>query len=274
MEFPTDSRKTPSLPSVHRALAVLDHIAASYHGLTLGQLTRTLGFPRSTTHCLLLTLERLGYVQRSTPRGPYLCGPKLLELSSKTLAGSSLREAAMPVLSGLMQRTRLVTHMAMLDRSQVRIIAQVAPVEARVMTSLGQRLDLHCTALGKAIVAYLPEERVAEMLGGMTLLPHNENTIVSHRRLWAELASTRQRGWAIDDEEDAIGYRCLGAPVFDAARVPVAAISVFGSTVEISSESAPALAAELVGAADRISRAIRQEPYLGGAMFREAAASQ
>jgi DNA-binding IclR family transcriptional regulator len=272
MEVSVDPRKTPSLPSVHRALEVLDQIATSYHGLTLGQLTRTLGFPRSTTHCLLLTLERLGYVQRSTPRSPYLCGPKLLELSSKTLAGSSLREAGLPVLRALMQRTRLVTHMAMLDRSQVRIIAQLAPVEARLMTSLGQRLDLHCTALGKAIAAWLPEERLAEMIGGVTLLPHNENTIVSHRKLLAELAATRQRGWAIDDEEDAIGYRCLGAPVFDGARVPVAAISVFGSTAEISSESAPALAAELVAAADRISRAVRQEPYLG-AMFPESAAS-
>jgi DNA-binding IclR family transcriptional regulator len=274
MKVSADTRKTPSLPSVHRALEVLNHIAASYHGLTLGQLTRALGFPRSTTHCLLLTLERLGFVERSTPRGPYVCGPNLLELASKTLAGSSLREAGMPVLRSLMQRTRLVTHMAMLDRLQVRIIAQLAPVEARLMTSVGQRLDLHCTALGKAIAAYLPEARVAEMIGGLTLLPHNENTIVSHRRLCAELAATRQRGWAIDDEEDAIGYRCLGAPVFGAEHVPVAAISVFGSTVEISSESAPALAAELTAAADRISRAIRHDPYLGGTMFQEAMVSQ
>jgi DNA-binding IclR family transcriptional regulator len=267
MEVQVDPRKTPSLPSVYRSLEVLNHIATSYHGLTLGQLTRALGFPRSTTHCLLLTLERLGYVRRSSPRGPYLCGPKLLELSSKALAGSSLREAGLPVLRSLMQRTRLVTHMAMLDRLQVRIIAQLAPVEARLMTSVGQRLDLHCTALGKAIAAYLPEERVAEMIGGLTLLPHNENTIVSHRRLSAELAATRQRGYAIDDEEDAIGYRCLGAPVFDSSHMPVAAISVFGSSTEISSETAPALAGE------RISKAIH-DPYLGGSMFQEAVASK
>jgi DNA-binding IclR family transcriptional regulator len=180
----------------------------------------------------------------------------------------------MPVLRALMQRTRLVTHMAMLDRLQVRIIAQLAPVEARLMTTVGQRLDLHCTALGKAIAAYLPESQVAEMIGGLTLLPHNENTIVSHRRLRAELARTRQRGYALDDEEDAIGYRCLGAPVFGAAQVPLASISLFGSTTEISAESAPALAADLMAAADRISNVIRRDPYLGASLCREAVASQ
>lgn len=269
-----DTLKTPSLPSVHRALTMLDLIAASYHGLTLAQLTRSLGFPRSTTHCLLLTLERLGYIQRPAPRGPYLCGPKLIELSSKALAGSSLREIGMPVLRSLMQRTRLAAHLAMLDQHQVRIIGQIAPLEARMITSVGQHLDLHCTALGKAIAAFLPESQAAAIVSGRTLLPHNENTIVSHRRFWAELAATRQRGYAIDDEEDAIGYRCLGAPVLDAANMPVAAVSVMGSTAEITAENIPSLAAELVRAAERITASIRRDPYLtGSAMIAESIGS-
>jgi DNA-binding IclR family transcriptional regulator len=271
MTSTVDSRKTPSLPSVQRALDVLDHISSSYHGLTLAQLTRSLGFPRSTMHCLLLTLERLGYIQRSSPRGPYLCGPRLLELSSKTLAGSSLREIGMPVLRSLMQRTKLVTHMAMLDRHQVKIIAQIAPLDALLTTSIGQHLDMHCTALGKAIAAFLPESKIAAMFHGRTLLPHNENTIVSQRRLLAEFAAVRQRGYAVDDEEDAIGYRCMGAPVLDASNLPLAAISVMGSTAEISTEGMGALASDLKRAAGLISASIQRDHYLGSTQELEEA---
>lgn len=246
-------RKTPSLPSVPRALEVLGHVATSQNGLTLTQLTRVLGFPRSTMYCLLLTLERSGYIQRTSGRGQYLCGPKLLELSGKTLAGSSLRGLAMPMLRSLMQRTKLVTHMAVLDGDQVRIIAQLAPAEERLMTSLGQHMDLHCTALGKAIAAYLPESQVAAIMGRRVLAPHNERTITSHRRLWEELATARQRGFAVDDEEDTVGYRCIGAPVFDAAHTPLAAISLLGTTTQVTWESASSLANELTHAADRIS---------------------
>lgn len=248
--------KTPSLPSVPRALDVLDHVAASHHGLTLTQLTRILGFPRSTLYCLLLTLERSGYVQRPSGRGPYLCGPRLLELSGKTLAGSSLRGIATPGLRSLMQRTKLATHMATLDGDQVRIIAQLAPVEERLITSVGQCLDLHCTALGKAIAAYLPETRVGAIISRRTLVAHNERTISTHRRLLEELATTRQRGFALDDEEDAIGYRCMGAAVLDESQLPLAAVSVAGTTSQITPDRYKALAGELRHAAELISASI------------------
>jgi len=84
----SDRRKTPSLPSVPRALEVLERIASSRNGLNLTQLTRTLGFPRSTLHCLLLTLERAGYLQRTADQGRYQCGARLIELSGKALSAS------------------------------------------------------------------------------------------------------------------------------------------------------------------------------------------
>lgn len=257
--------KTPSLPSVPRALEVLFRIAASQNGLNPTQLTRSMGIPRSTMHCLLLTLERSGYIQRASPRGPYLCGSRLVELSGKTLAGSGLRGIAMPMLRSLMQRTHLTTHMAILDQSQVRIIAQIAPVEAPLTTSVGQRLEFHCTALGKAIGAYLPEPQMTAMINQRSLLPHNERTIVSPRRLSEELAATRQRGYAIDDEEDAIGYRCLGAVVLDASHMPLAAISLLGSTTEISEENSAFLAGELAHAAECISACFQGQRCLSAA---------
>jgi len=118
---------------------------------------------------------------------------------------------------------------------------------------LGQRLELHCTALGKAIAANLPKAQLSAILTGRALLPHNEKTVTSHRRFLAELDATRERGYAIDDEEDAIGYRCLGAAILDSCRTPIAAISLFGTILEISAENAAALAAQLRRTAERIA---------------------
>jgi DNA-binding IclR family transcriptional regulator len=252
-----DALKTPSLPSVGRALEILEHIAGSRNGLTLTQLTRLLGFPRSTVHCLLLTLERSGYIERATPRGPYLCGPRLVELSGKALGGGCLREAGLPVLRGVSDRTRLISHIAMLERDQVTIIAQLAPPGARLTTTVGQRLELHCTALGKAILAWLPEARLRDLLRARSLAAHNDKTIVSLRRFEEELAATRRRGYAVDDEEDTIGWRCLAAPVLDAAGVPIAAISVMGSTLQVTEHNAERIGGELVRSAARLSRNLR-----------------
>ena len=259
MPAATDNLKTPSLPSVPRALEVLERIAASQNGLSLTQLTRTLGHPRSTLHCLLLTLERAGYVRRASARGRYQCGSKLLELSGKVLAGSSLREIATPVLRSLLQKTRLTVHMAVLERNQVTIIAQLAPAGIRLTTMLGQRLEVHSTALGKAIAAHLDDAKVAELLSARTLPAHNERTIVSPRRFSSELADTRRRGYAIDDEEDTIGIRCLAAPVLSGPRNPPIAISLMGTTAEIADTNAASLAFELMDAASAIADLLRSD---------------
>jgi DNA-binding IclR family transcriptional regulator len=253
-----DNLKTPSLPSVPRALKVLEQIAGSQNGLNLTQLTRTLGYPRSTLHCLLVTLERVGYVRRASARGRYQCGSKLLELSGKVLACSSLREIAMPVLRALLRKTRLTVHMAVLERNQVTIIAQLAPAGNPLTTTLGQRLEVHSTALGKAIAAHLNEARLTEIMSARALPAHNERTIVSPRRFRDELAATRQRGYAIDDEEDTIGIRCLAAPVLSDDKNPPISISLMGTTLQISESNASALAAELIHAANTIADLLRE----------------
>lgn len=252
-----DDHKTPSLPSVPRALEVLDSIAGSQSGLTLTQITRKLGYPRSTVHALLLTLERTGHVQRSGTRGPFQAGPQLLQLGSKALAGTSLRERALPVLRHLLEKTRLAVHLALLDRDQMAIIAQLAPAPSKLMTFVGQRLGWHSTALGKAVAAHLPETRLNAMIEAHALAPHNERTIVSKRRLADELAATRHRGYAIDDEEDVLGVRCLGAAVFGNDEAPVAAVSLMGTTEQITADNVDGLAAELMQSAGRISELLR-----------------
>ena len=247
--------KTPSVPALERALSVLELLARTQNGLTLPELTRRLSLPKSSVHCLLLTLERRGYLLRQAPNGRYLFGSRLFSLGNQVLNGLALRETAAPHLRDLMERTHLTVHLAVLEGGEAVLIAKAEPPGAsRLATWPGKRMDLHSTGVGKALLAYLPEAELARLLGERGLPRRNENSITSTRKLREELATVRRLGYALDDEEDEIGLRCIGAPVFDPAGGVAAAISVSGSIIEVREENRAALAAQVVATAAVISR--------------------
>ncbi len=254
-----DHWKTRSLPSAARALEVLERIASARSGLKFTHITRQLPYPRSSLHALLLTLERCGFVQRTSARGTFMPGPRLMRLSSQALTATSLTERAARPMRVLMQRSGMAVQLGVLDGDQVTIAAQAAPATTKTVTFQGQRMAWHCTALGKALAAYLPESLVEEMLRSHALFPHNENTIISPRKISTELAATRHRGYALDNEENMIGYRCLGAPIFDVRGYPCAALSVMGTVEQISDERIRPLAEDLCRAADRVSEMLGAE---------------
>lgn len=251
--------KTPSVPALEHAIDALELLASSRAGLTLSEVARRLGIPKSSAHCLLLTLERRGYLHRNE-RSRFLFGLKLFGLANMALSGLELREKAAPFLRSLMVRTRLTVHMAILERNEAVLIEKVEPVGiCRLATWLGKRMDVHCTALGKALIAWLPEEEIDAILRDHGLPRHNENTICSGRRLKDDLARTRQRGYAVDDEEDELGARCIGAAVLDGGSHAVGAVSISGTVEEISNENVTFLAERLAEAVALISAALGKE---------------
>ena len=249
--------KTASPPSVDRAFTILEEVAQSHRGLRLREIANKLGAPRSSTHSLLVALERRGYLQRNESSGRYRFGPKVFTLANAGLKGMALREISYPILAGLMRQTGLTIHMAIMDREHAVLIEQIVPPpELAPMTWPGERLELHCTALGKALAAFGPEEQWDRFVSKRALPRHNENTICSRKKLLDELAITRKRGYAFDDEEVDLGVRCLGVPVFGAANEAVAAISVCGTCVEVHSGNAEELVKLLNAAATQIHRAL------------------
>ncbi|MGH9160897.1 MAG: IclR family transcriptional regulator [Vicinamibacteraceae bacterium] len=253
--------KTPSVPALERGLAILELVASSKSGLTFSQLARSLDFPKSSVHCLLLTFERHGYLQRDQATGRYMSGQKLVSIANMSIDGIVLRDKAVPLLRALVAKTGLTVHMGILDRGEVALIAKVdLPGVQRIATWVGKRMDVHCTSLGKCLIAYLPEAEVDDMIRSRGLLRHNENTIVSPARLKDELLRTRRLGYALDDEEEEIGGRCIGAPVFNWDGSVIAAVSVTGSTRQIDAETCDRLADQVKQAAIAISR---QLGYLG-----------
>jgi DNA-binding IclR family transcriptional regulator len=147
--------------------------------------------------------------------------------------------------------------MAIMDRDHAVIVEQIVPPpEAPPLTWPGERLELHCTALGKALAAFEPEDQWNRFLRRRALPRHNENTICSRKKLLEELATTRRRGYAFDDEEVDLGVRCLGAPVFGAAQEAVAAISISGPSSEVRPDNMAELVKLLIAAAAQIHRAL------------------
>jgi DNA-binding IclR family transcriptional regulator len=255
-----DALNTRSVPSLERALLLLEVLAKSANGLTLSQLARQLALPKSSLHCLLLTFERAGYLYREDQTGRFRFGLKLHGLANLAITGIPLRKIATPCLHALAQKTRMTTHMAILEQDEAVLVEKVEPLGMpRLATWVGKRMDLHCTALGKALIAELPDEDLDRLLQRQTLLRHNENTIVSPRKLKENLAHVRRLGYSLDDEEEEIGSRCIGAAVRGGDGRVQAAISIAGTVTQVDGERLAALAQDVRRTAEQIGHRLAAE---------------
>jgi IclR family KDG regulon transcriptional repressor len=235
------------VPAAQRALAVLELLMASRKGLAVSEIARSLGLARSTTFYIVNTIEECGYIYRTSTRGRYTFTAKLLELASRSLECLGVREPAAPFLRTLMQKTGLTVHLGVIAQDEVVLIDKVAPATSqRLATWVGKRMPIHCTGLGKALMAHLPEKQVEYHIQ-RGLIRYNDNTIVSAGKLKDELLRIQSQGYAIDDEEETVGLRCIGVPVFDKNNQAVAAISIAGTSEELSDEKL-----------DRLVRAVKQ----------------
>ena len=223
--------KSVSVPAIHRAIRVFDLLAHSRRGLTVSEISRSLGLPKSSTHRILTTLEQEHCVQKNAQTGRYYFGTKLFHLNKAALKGLALREAAKPFLISLMQRTGMTVHMAVLESRQAVIVERISPTQQTIVgTWVGRAMDVHSTAVGKALIAFLSPEEFAREIGPAMLVRHNGNTIIKMSQLKRELENIRQLGYSVDNEEDELGGRCVGAPIFDRDGRVAAAISVNSPT--------------------------------------------
>ena len=144
--------------------------------------------------------------------------------------------------------------MAVLEHDEAVLIEKVQPSGAlKVATWVGKHVDLHCTALGKVLLAYRSEPEIDDLIKKHGLLRHNENTIGSARKLKENLALVRKLGYALDDEEEELGIRCLGAPIFDSQSRVVAAVSLSGTTSQMEPEQLGILTEQVRNTARAIS---------------------
>jgi DNA-binding IclR family transcriptional regulator len=248
--------KTRTVPALFNALKIIELLADSKHGLSLADLTQTCGLSKSTVHYLLVTLERCGYVRKDSRGGRYMAGTKLLAVANAALQNLALRQRTAPFLFSLRMKTGLGVHLAIYEHQEAMVIAKLDSSERRLASWVGKRMDLHCTGIGKAILAYLPQDEREDVIKRYGLARKNDNTLCNRKKLQADLDQVVRMQYALDDEEDELGMRCIGVPIIGPDYRPIAAVSISGSVSELTPERIPALALEVKTTARSIRDAV------------------
>lgn len=249
------------VPAVERAIIILQLLAQEPEGLTISQITQRLAVPKSTIFTILTTLKQYRLVERVEETGQFRLGMELFTLGSTVVERLNVRSVAYPALKRLAQETGLTTHLGIMDQGEVIYIEKIegrGPI--KISSAVGRRMDVHCTALGKAMLAQLPEVELQLIFNDRALPQRTPNTITSWEALRTDLARTRERGYSFDDEENELGIRCLGAPVFNHQREIVCAMSMSGPRDRISIENIGALAEQVVEAAREVSQNLGYVP--------------
>lgn len=229
MKQQTTLKTNPTHQSLERGLRIMELISVIGGSATLAEISRKAGLPRSTAHHLLRALVEFGYLVQDGTARTYTLAPKLFQLTGHTWSKEQLAEISMPFLDDLSRRTGEGTSLAVLRDGVVTIVAKREPDgPVRVIQEVGARRPIHCTAVGKSLAAWLPEEELAGIIARTAFDRMTPQTITSPAAFRRELARIRATGFAMDDEEHMEGIRCMAAPVRDHSGEVRASLCVVG----------------------------------------------
>lgn len=258
---------TSSVQSVDRAFDILEALSSSPHGRNLTELSAAVGLHVSTTHRLLGALASRGYVQKDIESGKYRLTMRLFEIGGRAVNGMNLVSLSRPFLEYLASSTGETIHLVARSGDEVVYIYKedTGSSVIRMASFVGLRRPMYCTAVGKGILAYLPETEVEAIWGRTEITAFTPNTIVDLPRLTAELSQIRRQGYALDLEEHELGILCVAAPIFDYLGVPIAAISISSPASRMNAERIECFSRELISAAESITRLLggSQRPAQG-----------
>lgn len=251
--------------SLERGLRLLELIAGNGGPTSLAETTRRTGLHRSTAHHLLQTLVGLGYLRQDQGTRAYELSAKLFQLTGQSWTAEQLGVIGEPILAELARRSEEASSFAAYRNGVVRIVAKRDPDgPVRVVQNLGSDRPVHATAVGKAILAWLPTPELAAILGHVRLDRFTPKTLTDPRALQAHLRRVRQAGYAIDDEEHIPGIRCIAAPVFGYGGTVLASLCAVGPKNRLTHQKLRALRTPLLALASQLSQRLGWEPEEGG----------
>lgn len=240
--------------TLRRAIEILDYLISSPGDVSVSDVARKFKMSVSNAYKYLKVFEEHGFVMRKRDKR-YVPGYKLVEYGSMVLRKIDLREIAHPYLVDVMSKTGQTVHLVLKDGFEGVYIDKVEGINSIPMISrIGMKIRLYSAASGKAILAYLPEEELEEYLSRVRLEPKTPNTIVNPVKLKEELKRIKEAGYAIDNEENEIGIKCVGVPIFDHNGYPIAGMSISGASQRLTDEVIEICASALKKAAEEISR--------------------
>jgi DNA-binding IclR family transcriptional regulator len=232
------SKPNNLVQTIERASLILDVLGQSPQGISVRDLSTKIKLPKGTIHRLLSSLVYFGYVRQDPKTRNYFLGLKLVELGNLLLSQLDLRKEAEPFLRDLAERTKETVHMVFLDRNEIVYIDKVEtdqnPSGLKMASRVGLRNPAHSCAVGKVLLADLSEEALENFIKEKDLFKRTENTITDPIPLKEHLKLVRKQGYAIDDEENEKGIRCVAAPIYNEVGKAVAAISISGPAFRIT----------------------------------------
>ena len=243
-----------SVQSVVRSFRIVDTIAGAEHEIGAQQISRSVDLHISTAFRFLQTLTQNGVVEQNPETGKYRLGLKFLAWGMQVLRQMDLRRDAIFPLRELNEKTCETVHMCVYDRDAAIYIEKIeGPAPLRGFSEVGKGAPMHCTGVGKALMAGLSEEELDDLLKRYPLRRFTPNTITQARALKRELEHIRAQGYAIDDEEHEPGIRCVAAAVRNYTGNVIASISIAGRTTSVTPARLPELIHSVRKTAQKIS---------------------
>ena len=229
---------TGPVQSLNRGLALLERLAAATDGITLSGLAEETALAPSTAHRLLASLRERGFAQQDPSTGLWHIGARAFTVGNAFLRGRSYVALARHHMRDLVDRVGETANLAALDQNEAIYLTQIECDEMmRAFARPGTRVPLHCSGVGKALLAALPEREAESIIAAAGLARLTKRTLVDLDALRADLSRSRERGYAIDDGEHAVGLRCVAAAIFDDGGWPLAALSISGPAARIDDET-------------------------------------
>jgi IclR family KDG regulon transcriptional repressor len=257
------ARTSGTIQSLRRGLQVLQAIADAGGRASLTEIAHKLGLNFSTTHHLAKTLEEDGYLVQEEESRKYHLGSRIFEVAAVAWDENEVARLGEPLVAGLMLKTGHSAHLAVLDVRDAVVIRKVdAEGPWRLAERAGAMRPLANTALGKALVAFKEPDIARRYVARMPFKAYTPNSITRPRAFQAEIARTRARGYAVDDEEYALGMRCVAAPVFNFSGRVVAAVGISGPSFSLTPEQIEVHQVVVREYATRLSRILGHRPDL------------
>ncbi len=245
----------PGNRALDRALGLLVAVCESTEDIALGELSKKVDLPKSTTRRILQGLGGYRFVAQDPQTRLYRPGPGLLALAFQVFDRMDVRNQSLPELKELNRTVNETIHLAVLDEGEVVYIDKFETDRPmRMYSAIGRRAPVHCTAIGKALLAYLSDEEVDLIVSKRGLTAYTPTTITTPAELKQHLEMVRERGYATDNSEHEAEIRCVAAPIRDHAGRVTAAASITVPSVRATMEDLEALAPLLCATADAISR--------------------
>jgi IclR family transcriptional regulator, KDG regulon repressor len=253
-EMGAEDRHRGGVQSIGRAFAILEQVARHRAGISLAELSRSVGLHNSTTFHLVQTMVALGYIRQVRENKRYRIGRPLFALAASALDEIEMVSLATPILEALSQATGECSHFAVRVGDAAVVLARTSgPGAFQLADRVGVSRPLHCTALGKVLLAALSPEQFEHLVARVALTTHTPKSITNPEALRRELEDVRQSGYALDDGEFDPEVRCIALPVREFTGRVVGALGISGPIWRLSVQTLRARLGPLQAAADRLS---------------------